>query len=181
MDGNKDSSSSDLKTRDMYGLHHCLLNYLIWLQPWAEQVEKNKPRHASIMYKHPVITHTHTPQTMLQSSSAPFLRNMENTNAADFKARQDLGKRQRQDFWREQNPWAVHFVHAGPLCIILSPLPGWLLSCYPSVTEPDNHNNLFVLNLRSHSPGLWSDTNTVSTGTNYLHNTSYSLPQFVVL
>ena len=57
---------------------------------------------------------------MLQSSSAPFLKNTASTNAADFTARYDLGKGQKQGFWKGQNLWTVHFVRAGPLSTPIS-------------------------------------------------------------
>lgn len=89
---------------------------------------------------------------MLQSSP-PFLRNMETTSAADLEARQDLGKRQKQDFGEGKNPWALHFVHAGPSSAP-SPLsvggcPVVLLSLSQTTTTT------CLCWICTHTPGLW--------------------------
>lgn len=79
------------------------------------------PRHASIRYINilsPSQTYTHASNNAAVIIGV-FLGTMENTNAADSKPDKILGN-DTDGLWGEQNPWAEHFVHAGPLSAHLS-------------------------------------------------------------
>lgn len=107
------------------------------------------PRHASIMYKHP-FTQSYT-RTHLKQCCSHHLRLFSETWKTQtqqiLKHNKILGKDRGRILERAESLGSALCSCGAP---IRSPLPGWL-SCCPSVTEPDNHNNLFVLNLRSRS------------------------------